>query len=65
MGANCCENESNNKNQTELNSSNKIINIQSKDKFECSDFYCCFKEKLCDISITYFFPDYENVEKKK
>ena len=68
MGANCFDNNDNNKNQTELIPSNKNNNSGSNDKCDCdifNNFACCFKEKLCDVSITYFFPEYENEDKIK
>ena len=68
MGADCFENNDNNKNQTELNPSNKNNNTENNDKSDfniCDNLYCCFKDKLCDISITYFFPGYENKDKDK
>ena len=68
MGADCFDNNDNNKNQTELNPSNIINNSGNNDKSDfniCDNLYCCFKDKLCDISITYFFPGYENKDKVK
>jgi len=68
MGADCLENEDKNTNHKELIPFNNNNNSVSNDKLDydsCDNFYCCFKEKLCDISITYFFPGNENEDKIK
>ena len=63
MGADCSECINNNKNETKLIPSNNKNNSESNDKYDsniCDNFYCCLKGKLCDISISYFFPEYKN-----
>ena len=65
MGTDCLENEDKNKNKKELILFNNNTNSVSNDKLDydsCNNFYCCFKENLCDISVTYFFPGYKNID---